>query len=147
MVTDGRGCEARLLELLLESAETAEGALDFLPESSLGRRMPTRRHPLPEQRVVEMSPAVIADLGADPFGHLIEVGQQRLEREPLQRLLALERRIQIGDISLVVFAVMDPHRGLVDVWLQGVVVEWQGSKGEGHGVTPFERGDQTSALI
>ena len=44
----------------------------------------------------------------------------------------LERRVQVVDVGAVVLVVMDPHRLLVDVRLQGVVVVGQGGKGERH---------------
>ena len=67
-----------------------------------------------------MSAAVVAHGGADLFGNFVEMGDQLLDRFVAQAG-PFDRLVQIGDISRVMLIVMDFHRLLVDVRLQGVV--------------------------
>ena len=59
-----------------------------------------RAHPLPERRVVHVAAAVVADGGADVFGHLADVAQQIFDALRLQLGILLERRVQVRDIRL-----------------------------------------------
>jgi hypothetical protein len=46
--------------------------------------------------------------------------------------MLLQCGVEIGDVGSVMLVVMDPHRLLVDVRLQGLVVIRKGRKGERH---------------
>ena len=59
-------------------------------------------------------------------------GDELLDRLLLQIGVRLERRVQVRDVCAVMLVMMDPHRLLVDVRLQGGVVVGQGGKGERH---------------
>ena len=65
-------------------------------------------------------------------GRLSMPAEQLLQRFLLEIGMRLERRVQVLDVRVVVLVVVDPHRLLVDVRLQGVVGVGQGGKGERH---------------
>ena len=79
-----------------------------------------------------MAAAVVADGRADLLGHDADVAQQLVDRLRLQLGCFLERLVQVGDVRLVMLAVMDFHRLLVDVRLEGIGGIGQGGKRKGH---------------
>jgi hypothetical protein len=123
--------DARGLELLLEGVEGAEGGGDRGGQLARGLAAAVRAHGLPEQGVVEVAAAVVAE-------RALLVGRQRVERpqDLLDRLAlvpgALEGGVGLVDVRLVVLVVVHAHRRLVDVRLQGVVVVRQGGDLVGH---------------
>src|SRR5205085_732941 len=72
--------------------------------------------------VIGVTAAVVPDRGADVLGHRVDPLQQVLDALLLEFWMLLERGVQVGDVSRVMFVVVDPHRLLVDVRLEGVVV-------------------------
>ncbi len=71
--------------------------------------------------MVRVTAAVVAHRGANVFGDGVEVADEVLDRFAFEVGFAFERLVQIGDVSLVMFVVMDLHRLCIDVRLQGVV--------------------------
>ena len=69
-----------------------------------------------------MTTAVVAHRCLDRIGHNGQVVSQELFDGLASQLGSrLERLVQIGHISVVVFAMMNLHRGLVNVRLKSVV--------------------------
>ena len=127
--------EGGLRELLLELVEAAEHAPHRFAEVA-GRFAPlTLAERFPEQAVVGVAAAVVTDGGPNRLGHLLEVGDQRVDREIGERI-PLERLVQIRDVGGVVLAVVDLHRAGIDGGLEGV--EGIGERGQhvGHGEAP-----------
>jgi hypothetical protein len=62
-----------------------------------------------------MTAAVVAHRRADVFGNAADAAQQIVEALRVQLGMLVERRVQIGDIRLVMLPVMDLHRLRVDV--------------------------------
>ena len=116
----------------MNESKLAEGRLDRVADRACRLAAAARPHDLPEHRVVDVTAAVVPDRRADRLGHAVDAANQILGalRRQLGRLL--ERRVQVGDVGRVMLAVMDPHRLLVDVRLQRVVVVWEGRDFVGH---------------
>ena len=66
----------------------------------------------------------------------VEVVEHLLER-PAVPLGALDRRVEVVHVGLVVLVVMEPHRRLVDVGLERVVGVGQRGQLVGHRASPF----------
>ena len=82
-----------------------------------------------------MAATVVPDRGSDGIGNGIEVGDQLVDRLTLELGMILECVVEVCDISLVMFRMMDLHRFGVDVGLERAVVVRQRRQGVvGHGV-------------
>ncbi len=68
-----------------------------------------------------MSATVVADSAADVFRDAVEVLEQVFQAGGLQVWMFLQRRVQVGDVGLMMLGVMDFHRPRVDMRFQGVV--------------------------
>ena len=117
------------VELLLEGVEAAEGRVDRRGQVAGGRAAAARAHDLPEEGVVGVAAAVVADGRADGRGQRVEVGEHLLDVR-VGPLGALERRVGLVDVGLVVL-VVGIRIVAVDVRLQGVVVVGKGGELEG----------------
>ena len=82
--------------------------------------------------MVGVPAAVVAHRRTDVLGDGIEVGDQLLDRLALQLGILLERGIEIVHIRLMMLAVMDLHRLLVDERLERVVGVGKRRKFVGH---------------
>ena len=91
-----------------------------------------RRQDGPEQAVVGMSAAVVADGVAHPLGQGPDIGNQRIDVGALDAGIG-ERRIEVGDVGLMVLGMMDFHRACIEVRFECVVGVGQGGEGVGHG--------------
>ncbi len=67
-----------------------------------------------------MTTPVVADGGADPLRHLVQISNQLADGFLLQFRLRLKSCVHIAHISRVVLPVMDFHRPGIDVWFQRV---------------------------
>ena len=67
-----------------------------------------------------MTAAVVADRTAYIFGNRSEVADERINGFVLQRGVARNGFVQVGDVSGVVLAVVNLHRHRVDVRFQCV---------------------------
>jgi len=124
---------ARLVHLPLERIEAAERALDRIGELAVGLAS-VRAHDLPEETVIQMAARVVPHGCAFVLRKLIETRDHFLDRS-VRPLGALEGRIRLVDVRLVVFVVMDTHRLLVDVRLERRVVVGKRRNLERHGVS------------
>src|SRR4051794_9934039 len=112
--------DARVLELVLERVEAAEGLPDGVRQRSVGLAAAVRAHDLPEEAVVGVTAGVVANRGL-LVAERGEVLQHLLDRL-VGPLRALERGVGLVHIGLVVLVVVDAHRLLVDVRLERAVV-------------------------
>ncbi len=79
-----------------------------------------------------MSAAVVADGVAHPLGQRADIGDQCIDIRALDPGIG-ERGIEVGDVGLVVFGMMDFHRACIEVRFECVVGVGQGGEGVGHG--------------
>nr|GEW94087.1 hypothetical protein [Tanacetum cinerariifolium] len=103
--------QRRFGEGVLERIEAAQLLVDFCGQRAGGDTATLRAHDFPEQRMVGMAAALIDHRRAQLLGQLGDAGDQLLDG-PLRVLSALDRRIEVVDVRLVVLAVVDFH-GLV----------------------------------
>src|SRR5829696_18882 len=124
--------DAGLLDLRLEVVERAEGGVDRLAQGAVGLTAAVGAHRLPEQRVVVVAAAVVADGAALLVGHLAQVGEHLLDRRAVERGPG-ERRVRLVHVRLVVLVVMEAHRVRVDVRLERLVGVGERRNFVGHG--------------
>ena len=120
------------LSLRLKVREGAEGLSDRLAERPARLAAAVGRHALPEERVVVVPAAVVADGRALVLGHLREVAQHVLDRGVGQRG-PLERRVRLVHVGLVMLVVVEFHRRLVDMRFERLVGVGERRDGVGHG--------------
>src|SRR5437764_14706771 len=96
--------------------------------------------------MVVVATAVVAQRALLVGGQRVEVLDQLLHRL-VDVVCALERRVGLVDVGLVVLVVVNAHRRLVDVRLQrGVVVrQWRGRVGDSR--APFRSEYSSGSLI
>ena len=101
------------------------------PRAPTGSPPPFGREAVPEESVVGMAAGVVADGGADGLRDLGEVSDEDVDigAGPLKPGFLGERCVQVRHVSVVVLPVVDFHRGLVDVRLEGVVRRRAGGRG------------------
>src|SRR5205823_2685371 len=128
-------------QLLFELGEVPESLLDRIGERTARLAAPAlagRRHDGPEQRVVVMAPAVVAYRRADILGDAVDPAQQILQCLLLQLGMLVERGVQVVDVRLVMFPVVDLHGLGVDIGFQRPEIVRQWRQGLRHG--PLLRG-------
>ena len=89
-----------------------------------------------EQNMVGVAAGIVAHATADGLGDFAQVGNQRMDVEGGEGGVVLQEIIGVGDVGLVVLAVMDFHRLGVDVGLKSVMGVWQIGQGHRHGDAP-----------
>ena len=110
------------LILALKPAKSVKVDFAARPAAQWAGRMAAAAgaHDLPEQRVVGMAAAVVDHLLMDGLGDAGDLAEQLLDGLGLQGGVTGQGGIEIVHVSLVVFAVVDFHRGLVNRHFQGV---------------------------
>ena len=83
------------LTCVLSSSSDAEGVVDRRREVARRLAAAVRAHDLPEERVVRVAAAVVADGGALVLGDGVEVREHGLDR-PVHPLGALERGVRLS---------------------------------------------------
>jgi len=68
-----------------------------------------------------MAAAMVAHHGADCLGHVVEVAQKCVHAQVAEGGLFLERGIEIGDIGLMMFGMMNLHGAGIDEGFQCVI--------------------------
>ena len=104
----------------LNLSKPPNDAVDRVGDRAGRRAAGVRAHDLPEHRVVRVAAAVVAHRGADVSGTVLMLLQQILDALRLQLGMLLERGVQIRHVGLVMLAVMNLHRLLVDVRFERV---------------------------
>ena len=128
---------AGLGEVFLEFRESAELSVDRGGEGTGRGVLIVRGQNGPEERVVGVAAGVVADAAADGVGDFAEVGDQGVNVQRGEGGVVLEQVVGVGDVGLVMLAVVDFHRLRVDVRSEGVEGVRQGREGEGHGCDLF----------
>ena len=91
-------------------------ALLIASRDRAGRRAAgVRRHQLPEHRVVPVAAAVVAHRRLDVVRHAVDVLDQVVQALVVQLRVLVERGVQVGDVRLMMLAVMNLHRLAVDM--------------------------------
>jgi len=114
-------------EKFLPLGEGAEGFFDVAEEVAL-RAASVFFQMLPEEGVVVVAAAVVADGGADGFGSGVETGEYIFDGLAGEVGGFGDGFVEFGDVGGVVFVVVEFHGLRVDVGLQRVVVVWQGGE-------------------
>ncbi len=118
----------RVGEESLKPLERAEVPRDRVGDRALRRSVRVRCEDVPEELMVGVAPAIVANRRPNRFRHLVEVAQQVLDREPGELRIRLERFVQVVDVRCVMLVVVELHRLRIDVGLERVVTESQGRK-------------------
>jgi hypothetical protein len=81
--------------------------------------------------MVGMTATVVAERGTNAIRCLVDLAQQLFERQLGKLAVVLEGLVEVRDVGLVVLAVVDAHRGGIDMRLQSCGVVRQRWEGEG----------------
>ena len=119
-------------EFGFEVIEAAEGGVDGSGERAGGETAFTGAEDGPEERVVYVTAGVVADGGADSVGDSGEVADEGVGGFGFEVRVGGEGVIEIGDVRLVVFAVVDFHGARIDVGFEGVVGVGESWESVGH---------------
>ena len=79
-----------------------------------------RAHHLPEQAVVRVTARVVAQRAANVLGHGVEIADQVFHALAREVVVPFEGGVGLGDVSGVVFAMVNFHGLGVDVRLQRI---------------------------
>ncbi|MNE60328.1 hypothetical protein D3C80_1554660 [compost metagenome] len=118
-------------EGFLETVESAQLLIDSLGQRAFGFPSAAGRHDVPEQRMVGVAASLIDHRRAQFFRQLLN-GRHQLLHGPLGILGALDGRVEVVDVGLVMFGVVDLHGLRIDVRFQGVVGVGQGRQAKSH---------------
>src|SRR6266566_2068755 len=116
-----KALHASIIECSLERIERAKLGIDRLCQITARLTAPVGGHALPEQGMIEMAAAVIADGRTNILRKLVKTTYDLFNRQR-GKLMALQRTIQIGDVRVVVLVMMQLHRLGIDVRLKRVIV-------------------------
>ena len=130
--------DTSLGEGFLEGIEGTEGRVDRGSEVTGWSATGVRAHDVPEEGVVEVTTAVVADRATDGLRDIVDTLAEVFDGEGFQLSIAREGVVEIGHVSIVVTAMMDLHRGGVDVRFKSCLVVRKGGKSVSHGVVVFE---------
>ncbi len=107
-------------EGFFEGIEGAEGFVDGSGEFTRWCFGAAGSDDLPEKAVIHMTAAVVTNRTADVFWNGTKVGNELKSRFRFKVGFSSDRRIEVGDISLMMSAVMDFHRESINVRLKRV---------------------------
>ena len=108
-------------ESFFEGVEGAEGSGDGIGEGTGGGAAGVGGHDGPEEAVVVMTAAIVTDGSADVFGDAIDVFAEVFDRVRFEVCFAGDGGVQVGDVGVVVAAMVDFHGLLVDMGFESVV--------------------------
>ncbi len=111
---------AGFLKLFFKGIKRSEFFVDLFQQSPFRFAAFVRSHDFPIQNMVKVSAAVVAYGSAHIFRNIVQVFNDFFNRL-VRPLGSFYRLLQIVDIGLVVFCMMDLHRFLVNMRLKGVV--------------------------
>ncbi len=113
--------EACCDELFFEGLLGFEMGFDVFEECS-GGGWAAFFEALPEERMVCVAAALVAEIVADVVGLSVELGEQSIEGFGGEVRMFCERLVEFCDVRGVMFIVMDFHRFRVDERFEGVVI-------------------------
>ncbi|MFM1943105.1 MAG: hypothetical protein RI897_2087 [Verrucomicrobiota bacterium] len=106
-------------ELGFEFIEGAEGCIDGIGQGAGGVSSGIGGEELPEERMVPVASAVVADCAADVFRHGGEVTDQGFEGLCFEVGISSDGLVEVSHIGVVMFAMVDFHGHRVDVGFEG----------------------------
>ncbi len=110
-----------------------EGLEDGFAQGVAGAGSIIATEGFPEEGMVDVATGIVADGGADPFGDLVEVGEEFLGRILVEIGVVGDGLVQVVDVGGMMFAVMDLHGLGIDVGFQGIEAIAQGRQFVGAG--------------
>src|SRR5262249_46654064 len=96
----------------------AEGGINGVSQFTRWRSSGIWTQNFPKERMVGVAAGVISYNGPDCCGNYAQIGEQFLNRFCSKLGIILKGIVIIGDVSLMMFVVMDFHRLGIDVRLQ-----------------------------
>ena len=124
--------QRRLGKGLSEGFQPTQIPLDRCGQLAVRLAAALRTHHLPEQAVVGVAAAVIAHRPLNLGRQAVDTGKQCLQRQGSQLRQIGQGGIEVGDISLMVTAVMDLHGLCIDMGFQRVISVRKGWQGMAH---------------
>lgn len=112
--------EAAGFELFLESGEGAEGGIDAVGQGAGGFTAGSGGHEVPEEGMVPMAAAIVADGSADGIGDGSEIGEEGFDGFGFEGGMAGEGFVQVVHIGFVMATMVDFHGGGVDVGFESL---------------------------
>lgn len=116
---------------LLKSGEVFEVVIDGLAQIVAWFGALVFPEARPKEGMVDVAAAVIADHGTNFFRHGVQICEQAFHGAVGEVGVLSQGFVQVGEIGLVMFVVMDLHRLGIDMRLQGVGRVWQGRQRDG----------------
>src|SRR5439155_8757289 len=131
--TGAKAAQASSGKFLLKSGKRAKRRIDRRRKIPLGLSATALFHERPEEHVVPVAAAVVADGVANILRDRVEAFEQIVDGLGLQTGLTLQGLVEVGNVSAVMFVMMDLHRLGVDVRLKCVKRVRQRGHGKCHG--------------
>jgi hypothetical protein len=122
----------------LNASKPAEGAVDGRGQLAARCAAASGLHDRPENRVVAVPAAVVADRAANRVGQVAQPAQQVFDALACQVGVAFQCGVGFGDVGLVVLVVVNPHGLFVDIRFERVVIVGQRGKFKWHGHSPVQ---------
>ena len=119
-------CGACLGKSFLEGIKRSKGSIDGCSEIARWRGGTAWSDDLPEVTVIDVATSVVADGTADVFWHGCKVGDQIHSGFVFDTCFASDGVVEVGDVGLVMLAMVDFHGASIDVWFESVVVVTEG---------------------
>src|SRR5690606_38698288 len=109
---------ASLGEVFLELVKAAKLVVDGICQSTSRCAAAIRSDSFPEQGVVRVTAAIVANCAADSLRYTAQVSDQIFDRFSLQISVSFQRCVQVRHVSVVMASVVNLHRLRVDMRLQ-----------------------------
>src|SRR4030095_4565795 len=107
-------------KLFLKCGKGTEARGDGRSQIAFGLPAPALFHQRPEERMVPVSAAIVANCRANRLGHCIQIFQEIVDRFGLQVRTAIQGFVQISDICPMMCVVVNLHGLRVDMRLERV---------------------------
>ena len=123
----------RIMQLAADGAWVVRGNHDAMAvappseASRMGQATAAWTHDLPEERVIVVATAVVANNHTNGFGNGVKIGDELFKRLRLKVRVILQGIVQVGDVCLMMLAVVDLHRLGVDMGLERgkIIRQWR----------------------
>ena len=109
---------ARFGHRSLQGIHGAKSSVDCCEQITGWFLCAARCQDIPEQIMVCMSAAIVANGSTDCIRNICEVGNQCIDRKLRELRAVLERSVQVVDIGLMMAVMVDFHGKRIDVWLK-----------------------------
>ncbi len=119
-------------EGFFEGIEGTEGSIDGIGQSTGRSAASIGGHAVPEEGVIPVTAAVVAHGRGDVSGDFADVFAKVIDAHGFEIGLACEGVVQIGDVSVVMTAMMNFHRRGINVRFERGFFVGKGRQGVGH---------------